>query len=218
MTRSTNNTGKPRRSRLVAAVTLIIVLPLIGLVSGSAGAEPAPTDSSQSQPASFAEPVLAAPPDAERLLPCIEFTEDGAEQAFSFDKYSEDLELMAWDLIEVIREYGGESAVAGVAYCSNYDGMAVFLPVGATSLRESLTVAAAKYRQFGFYLFDVLRTTEEMLALMDKLDFDWLEAGIVGFAPDIYTGGLVVTVLIDEGSVEQAVGAVTAAIGQDVPL
>lgn len=204
MTHPTIKHRTTRRLRfVVAAVTSLAVLPLVGFGSAAAETEAVPA---------FAEPKT------DNLQPCVQFTEDGSEQAFAFDKYSQELEQMAWALIDVIRTYGGESAVAGVAYCSNYDGIAAFLPAGASHLKESLAAVAAKHQPFTLHLFDVSRTTDEMLALMDKLDFDWLEAGIAGLAPDFYTGGLVVTVLLDGGSIEKAVGAVTAVLGTDIPL
>jgi len=157
-------------------------------------------------------------PSMEHLLPCVEFDEYGYgfEQAFSFDKYSKDLELMVLRFMEIETE--NHDTIAGVAYCSNYDGVAVFVKSGAVTIRQELESLGAAHPEYPLHIFEVPRSMDDMTELMDRLDLGrLLDMGISGVAPNMYTGGLILT-LLPGASPDEAKQAVTAAIRADVPL
>ncbi|MCL1898446.1 MAG: hypothetical protein FWG16_06460 [Micrococcales bacterium] len=153
-------------------------------------------------------------PGMEHLLPCVEFEESGYYQVFH-DGRSAGLEQMATDLMAI--ENANHDTVAGVAYCTDNDGMAFFIKSGSEGARQESDVVAAQYPQYLLHFFEVPRSMNDMMALVDQLGPYWQEIGISGMAPDIYTGGLVIELLPDV-SIDEATRAVTAVIGPGVPL
>ncbi|MDR2372883.1 MAG: hypothetical protein LBD77_02015 [Bifidobacteriaceae bacterium] len=132
---------------------------------------------------------------------------------------------MADVLAEVEDEHPEQ--VAGSSYCSDRQGLAVFVKPGAADVEAALAQAAAQYPEFGFELIYVPRSMTEMQGLSRQVVEAGLdELGLVGVGPDVYTGGLLVTVLSEgdeagepiDGLIAGAEDAVKGIVGDDVPV
>jgi len=201
------------------------------MVGGSPAPEVGVEDASPS-PAQEIEPETDAPDLAagdsefvrqnmDHLLPCVEFEEDGYSQLFVGGGSSRELRDLAQKLMTILDGRG--DTVAGLAYCSHYDGMAVFVtPDAVGSVEQELGALEAEHPKYPVRIYGVPRSENEMLALMEQLTplmGPDSEIGIMQISPDIYTGGLMVDALSQDGIDAATVAeAIKAVIGPDVPL
>jgi hypothetical protein len=119
------------------------------------------------------------------------------------------------------------ASVAGAAYCSDRQGLVVFLKPGSVEAEQALSQAGAKYPELTLEFQHVPRSVDEMRALVDEVLAVGLDnLGLVGIGPDVYTGGLQIYLpgygenanQAHEKLISDAEAAVWAVIGADVPL
>ena len=152
---------------------------------------------------------------------CIEFDEAGERTWYN------DFTDQAVQMGDAISVIAGEhpSEVAGASFCSNRQGLAVFLKPEAVEVEQLLVEAAAEYPEMTLEFQHVPRSLDEMEALVQEVvAVGFEQLGLQELGPDIYTGGLLLGVSADGSKDEKAAAAATAEaavkaiVGDDVPL
>jgi hypothetical protein len=160
-------------------------------------------------------------PGADRKPACVEFDKSG--ERLWYNEFTERAEQMGDKLSITAGDH--PSQVAGISYCSDRQGMVVFIKSGASSVERLLREEAAAYPEFTFEFQYVPRSLDEMTQLTSKVVSAGLaEQGLQGIGPDPYTGGVTIEVLVSAGTeapeeaTAKAEAAVKAIIGEDVPV
>ena len=152
-------------------------------------------------------------PNFEHLRPCLEFDVHGS--MVSYPPYSQALEKLNAKL-EPITQDGNK--VTGTAFCSHYDGVAVFIKAGVQGVKEALEAAAAEFPQYKLYVYEVPYSMNELTAMMEQLhELDWPTMGITSLGPDMFTGGLTLSVE-SRDKIKTAKEMVVGVLGDDVPV
>lgn len=85
--------------------------------------------------------------------------------------------------------------IAGVSYCSHYDGAMIFVASPDDSVLKAISVVAAQHTDFKVVTRHVAAPLKELLAAQRQLILNSPAKGLViGVGPDIYTGGLTIDV------------------------
>jgi hypothetical protein len=96
---------------------------------------------------------------------------------------------MGDDVSAITAEHSAQ--MAGSAYCSNRQGLVVFVKPGQPAVEQRLAEVAANYPELTFEVRYVPRSLDEMQTLVAKLVATGLPGlGLSGVGPDITTGGL----------------------------
>jgi hypothetical protein len=155
--------------------------------------------------------------------PCREFDDSGKELAYG--EFSDRAVVMGDDLSLIWEEHS--STVAGVAYCSDRAGLAVYLKPGASEVERLFKDVGAKYPELSLHIEYVPRSYDELQDLVSQVvAAGFEELGLAGIGPDVYTGGLLLAVqgygdradLAPDQAIADAEAAVRAVVGNDVPL
>ncbi|WP_348788621.1 hypothetical protein [Leifsonia sp. NPDC080035] len=138
-------------------------------------------------------PAVAAPrPDNVSLKgagggTCVEFDDDGVPEWF--EDSTPELDRLANDLQDIAND--NQDLVAGTAHCSHREAVAIFVTSNAKAISDQIEAVAVAHPESTVYQYIVKHSMTEMLAMMDKMPRQRMEAlGIVGMHPDILTGGL----------------------------
>jgi hypothetical protein len=154
---------------------------------------------------------------------CIEFDDSG--QQLAYNEFSDRAVRMGDDLSILAAEHSGQ--VAGLACCSDRQGLAAFIKPGAPEVERLLVDAAAQYPELRLEIKYVPRSLDEMQALVARVvEVGLTELGLGAIGPDIYTGGLLIEVqgydekadVPEDQAIAEAEAAVWAVVGDDVPL
>lgn len=129
---------------------------------------------------------------------------------------------LANELQEVVDQHPGKAT--GVALCTHFEGAAVFLASDNEDIRQIIAGTAAKHPNLKVLTRDVTAPLSTLIETsMQLLQRPETKGLLVGAGPDIYTGGLLVSVDPDHGPlsshdtrlIEDAVRAVN---GSPLPL
>ena len=140
-----------------------------------------------------AVPAVAAPRPDNLILKgsggghCVEFDESGTPEWF--EDSTPELDRLANDLQDIAND--NQDLVAGVAYCSHREAVAIFVKSNAKHLSDQLDTVALAHPESVVYQYIVKHSMSEMMAMMDKIPGQKMRShGIGGMHPDIFTGGL----------------------------
>ena len=191
----------PKHANLVVTLGLILFASTgCGVAHGSG--ENFASSLALSASAIAIEPDLSAnEPDLSHLAPCLEFDNEGTViyHLPSAYKPNEPTRTSIDELGEKLRvvEEAHRDEISGMAKCTNYDGVAVFLATSSPALKAEMEAAAAGYPQYKLLFFQVPNSMPELLDRQSNLieSYEKLrKLGFNGSQPDIFTGGLVLYV------------------------
>jgi hypothetical protein len=154
---------------------------------------------------------------------CIKFDDSGTQ--LWHGEFSDRVQQMGAELSALASRHS--DWVMGGVYCSDRQGIATFLKPGSGEVEQLLADVAADYPELTVELRYVPRSMDEVMELVDKVTAAGLdEAGLAGIGPDVYNGGILLSVRgygdaagePADRLVARAEAAVTAIIGHDVPI
>ncbi|MDR0592645.1 MAG: hypothetical protein LBG60_05180 [Bifidobacteriaceae bacterium] len=167
--------------------------------------------------------ALTAPMSDPGAASCLEFDDSGA--ALAYGEFSDAAIQMGDKIAEIVSLRSAE--VAGSAYCSDRQGLVVFIKPGSDEAEQDLLAVAALYPDQTLEFQYVPRSADEMDDLVAEVVAVGLpELGLSGIGPDVTSGGLLVEARgygdkadapADE-LIAEAEAAVIAIVGSDVPL
>ncbi|KQQ93025.1 hypothetical protein ASF62_14760 [Leifsonia sp. Leaf325] len=214
-----------------ASVRLIIGALAAILAIAASGCSPQPTPGSQAHSAHATPAPTAAPvgDPHEETVPvagtltasgCITFDESG-NQTWSGTAGSAIGPL--GDALQALAD-AHQDQVAGVAYCSDYSGVAIFVASPDAALLAAIDGIAADSGNLAVGVQEVAAPLTDLLPLVSTvMGSPALEGSVTGGGPDVYTGGL--RILVDDGHWplsdemrERVETVVRTANGSDLPL
>lgn len=206
-----------RRAGAVAMGVTAIALTVAGLGAlGGAASTPAP--------ASTGTPTPLVETDARAAGSCV--TLDSHRQP----RWSGQASPALTRIGDRLSQLGGEhpDAIAGVAYCSDYSGVEIYVSATTGPAVEAVRNLAAQHPGI-VRILQVPRSLTQLLDAMQTVG-GLRSSGVVGVAPDLLSGGLQVTleartpeeisaISAQRGAdVARAKAAISAAVGADVPV
>ncbi|TFV98078.1 hypothetical protein [Orlajensenia leifsoniae] len=212
-----------------ASVRLIIGALAAILAIAASGCSPEPAPRSQSADAALAPATSPAVDPHEEAVPvagtltasgCITFDESGS-QTWSGTAGSAIGPL--GDALQTLAD-AHQDQVAGVAYCSDYSGVAIFVASPDAALLAAIDGIAADNGDLAVEVQEVAAPLSELLPLVTVvMGSSALEGSVTGGGPDVYTGGLRIFVddehwPLDEDLRERVETVVRTAHGSDLPL
>jgi hypothetical protein len=117
-----------------------------------------------------------------------------------------------------------QDQTTGVALCSHYEGAAIFVVSPSDQVRQSIAEVASKFPDLRVITREAAASISQLSAaganVLKRSDIKGLVAGV---GPDIYSGGLLITVLKDkwplsENEKDRIDDAVEAVHGSRLPL
>lgn len=125
-----------------------------------------------------------------------------------------ELGSLADELQRVANEHQDE--IAGVALCSEYDGIAVFLAGPTDATRDELTAITERYGNWRVIFNDVAAPLSVSLRVIDAVMRDERISGLISAGPDIYSGGITFGILEEEWTRRAEIAAYVDEIARSV--
>ncbi len=120
---------------------------------------------------------------------CLRFDENG-EQVWD-GQASAELDLLANEVQALVDEH--TDVATGVAFCSGFDGVAVFMTPTAGALAERIDGIAAG-KPYPVIAYEVPASLDTLISAGQSVMERDLSDAVMGFAPDIYSGALLIEV------------------------
>ncbi|ALJ21712.1 hypothetical protein [Microbacterium sp. No. 7] len=126
---------------------------------------------------------------------CIQRLDDGSQTWIG--SATTEFNALAEELGELFADHPGRTT--GIAACTHYDGLMVFLPPraddeGQDAFDEELSRIVRSHPEYPVYTTEVAAASVVLVPLATEIVATLHDEGVVGAAPDVYTGGLHVTV------------------------